>query len=113
MGSCCLQTAVERSLTGRGRREENETRVRSAQCTGAAPAGRRSPPRTVTTVSLRPADLRRYRRAVLRPFKIRTAGQCRRFVEALGVCYAFPSRPRGPPRLLDGIGTPSNARENG
>jgi len=61
----------------------------------------------VTTVSLRPADLRRYRRAVLRPFKIRTAGQCRRFVETLGFCYAFTSGPGGLPGLFDVIGTRS------
>ncbi len=74
---------------------------------GRRPPGVRSPRRAVTTVLLRSADLRRYRRAVLRRFDVRTAGQCRRFVETLGFCYAFTSGPGGIPGLFDVIGTRS------
>ncbi len=72
-----------------------------------APGGRRPRPTAVTAVSLRPSALQRYRRVLLRRFHVRTEGQCRRFVETLGFCYAFTPGPGGIPGLFDVIGTRS------
>ncbi len=57
--------------------------------------------------ALRPADLERYRRTLVRRFSVRTEAQCRRFVDALGFCYAFTPGPGGIPGLFDVIGTRS------
>jgi hypothetical protein len=72
------------------------------------PGDRRRP--AVTTASLRPVSIGRYRRALLRRFRVRTAAQCRRFVDALGFCYAFTAGPGGIPGLFDVIGTRSEDR---
>lgn len=60
--------------------------------------------------ALRPADLNRYRRARLRRFDVRTEAQCRRFVDAMGFCYAFTAGPGGIPGIFDVIGTRSTDR---
>ncbi|HEV8339382.1 MAG TPA: crosslink repair DNA glycosylase YcaQ family protein [bacterium] len=57
--------------------------------------------------SLRPTDLTRYRRALLRQFVVRNGAQCQRFVEALGFCYAFTAGPGDIPGLFDVLGTRS------
>ncbi len=57
--------------------------------------------------ALRPADLERYRRTLVRRFSVRTEAQCRRFVDALGFCYAFTPGPGGIPGLFDVLGTRS------
>mgnify|MGYP000156235004 CR=1 FL=1 len=59
---------------------------------------------------LRPAEVQRHRRRLLRPFRVRTAAACRRFVEHLGFCYAFTAGPGGIPGLFDVIGTRSTDR---
>lgn len=59
---------------------------------------------------LRPAEVQRYRRRLLRRFRVRTAAACRRFVEHLGFCYAFTSGPGGIPGLFDVIATRSTDR---
>ncbi|MBI3975455.1 MAG: hypothetical protein HY334_03600 [Armatimonadetes bacterium] len=56
---------------------------------------------------LRRIDLDRHRRALLRRFAVRTEAQCRRFVDALGFCYAFTAGPGDIPGLFDVIGTRS------
>ncbi len=58
-------------------------------------------------LTLRRADLSRYRRTLLRRFDVRTEAQCRRFVDTLGFCYAFTAGPGGIPGLFDVIGTRS------
>jgi len=59
---------------------------------------------------LRPAEVQRHRRRLLRPFRVRTAAACRRFVEHLGFCYAFTAGPGGIPGLFNVIGTRSTDR---
>ncbi len=61
----------------------------------------------MTNRALRPADLTRYRRTLVRRFSVRTEAQCRRFVDALGFCYAFTPGPGGIPGLFDVLGTRS------
>lgn len=61
----------------------------------------------MTHPHLRRGDLTRYRRALLRQFVVRTESQCRRFVDALGFCYAFTAGPGDIPGLFDVIGTRS------
>ncbi len=58
----------------------------------------------------RPAEVQRYRRRLLRRFRVRTAAACRRFVEHLGFCYAFTPGPGGIPGLFDVVGTRSTDR---
>lgn len=61
----------------------------------------------MTHPHLRRGDLTRYRRALLARFDVCTQAQCRRFVDALGFCYAFTSGPGDIPGLFDVIGTRS------
>lgn len=56
---------------------------------------------------LSPGAVRRYRRAVLRPHRVRTRRAALRFVEALGFCYAFTGGPGGLPGLFDVLATRS------
>jgi len=53
------------------------------------------------------ASLARYRRAVIRPHRVRTARGALRFVNALGFCYAFTSGPGGLPGVFDALATRS------
>ncbi len=64
----------------------------------------------MNALSLRPRDLQRYRQALVRRFRVRTAEQCRRFVELLGFCYAFTAGPGDIHGLFDVIGTQSEDR---
>ncbi len=59
---------------------------------------------------IRRSDLSRYRRRLLARFDVRTEAQCRRFVDALGFCYAFTGGPGDIPGLFDVIGTRSEDR---
>jgi hypothetical protein len=61
----------------------------------------------MTVPALTPAALVRYRRAVLRPHRVRTRHAALRFVEALGFCYAFTGGPGGLPGLFDVLATRS------
>ncbi len=61
----------------------------------------------MTHPRVRRSDLARYRRALLKRFVVKTERQCRRFVEALGFCYAFTAGPGDLPGLFDVIGTRS------
>lgn len=56
---------------------------------------------------LSPGAIRRYRRTVLRPHRVRTRGGALRFIEALGFCYAFTGGPGGLPGLFDVLATRS------
>lgn len=56
---------------------------------------------------LSPGDIRRYRRAVLRPHRVRTRRGALRFIETLGFCYAFTGGPGGLPGLFDVLATRS------
>jgi hypothetical protein len=61
----------------------------------------------VTVLALTPGTLARYRRAVVRPHRVRTRRAALRFVEALGFCYAFTGGPGGLPGLFDVLATRS------
>ncbi len=54
-----------------------------------------------------PAAVARYRRAVLRPHRVRTARGALRFIDALGFCFAFTGGPGGLPGLFDVLATRS------
>lgn len=56
---------------------------------------------------LRPAQVARYRSALRRRFRLRSAAACARFVDALGFCYAFTAGPGAVPGVFDVIGTRS------
>ncbi len=60
--------------------------------------------------TLSPAAVARYRRAVVRPFRVRTRQGALRFVNALGFCYAFTGGPGGLPGLFDVLDTRSIGR---
>jgi hypothetical protein len=49
----------------------------------------------------------RHRQRVLRPFRVRTARDALRFVDALGFCFAFTGGPGGLPGLFDVLATRS------
>ncbi|MDR7417810.1 MAG: hypothetical protein QN178_02750 [Armatimonadota bacterium] len=51
--------------------------------------------------------LSRYRRAIIRRHRVRTAAGALRFVNALGFCYAFTGGPGGLPGLFDVLDTRS------
>jgi hypothetical protein len=62
-------------------------------------------------LSLTPAAVARYRRAVLRPHRVRTRHGALRFINALGFCYAFTGGPGGLPGLFDVLETRSIGRK--
>lgn len=57
--------------------------------------------------TLSPAEVTRYRRAVVGAHRVRTKRQALRFVEALGFCYAFTGGPGELPGLFDVLHTRS------
>ncbi len=61
-------------------------------------------------LTLSPAAVARYRRAVVRPFRVRTRQGALRFINALGFCYAFTGGPGGLPGLFDVLDTRSIGR---
>ncbi len=60
--------------------------------------------------TLTPAAVARYRRAVLRPYRVRTRQGALRFINALGFCHAFTGGPGGIPGLFDVLDTRSMRR---
>ena len=54
-----------------------------------------------------PSAVARHRRSVLRRFRVRTARDALRFVDALGFCFAFTGGPSGLPGLFDVLATRS------
>ncbi|MBI3997851.1 MAG: winged helix DNA-binding domain-containing protein [Armatimonadetes bacterium] len=58
-------------------------------------------------LTISPAQISRYRRAVIRPHRVRTARAALRFIDALGFCYAFTSGPGQLPGLFDVLATSS------
>jgi hypothetical protein len=58
-------------------------------------------------LALHAASVARYRRAVVRQYRVRTARGALRFVDALGFCYAFTSGPGGLPGVFDVLATGS------
>ncbi|MDR7533653.1 MAG: hypothetical protein QN162_09980 [Armatimonadota bacterium] len=60
--------------------------------------------------TLRAAAVDRYRRGLLRRYRIRTRRQALRFIEALGFCYAFTAGPGAIPGLFDVLATRSSDR---
>ncbi len=61
-------------------------------------------------LTLSPAAVARYRRGVVRPFRVRTRRDALRFINALGFCYAFTGGPGGLPGLFDVLDTRSIGR---
>jgi hypothetical protein len=58
-------------------------------------------------LTLTRAAVARYRRAVIRRYRVRTAGGALRFIDSLGFCYAFTGGPGGLPGLFDVLATRS------
>jgi hypothetical protein len=58
-------------------------------------------------LTVTPAALARHRRALLRPYRVRTRQGAFRFINALGFCYAFTGGPGGLPGLFDVLATRS------
>jgi hypothetical protein len=61
-------------------------------------------------LTLTPSRLRRYRRGVVRRYRVRTAAGALRVIDALGFCYAFTGGPGGLPGLFDVVATRSTDR---
>ncbi len=62
-------------------------------------------------LTLSPAAVARYRRAVVRPYRVRTRQGALRFINALGFCFAFTGGPGGLPGLFDVLETRSIGRK--
>lgn len=58
-------------------------------------------------LTLTPARIQRYRRGLVRRYRVRTAAGALRFINALGFCYAFTGGPGGLPGLFDVAATRS------
>jgi hypothetical protein len=58
-------------------------------------------------LTLTPARIQRYRRGVVRRYRVRTTAGALRVINALGFCYAFTGGPGGLPGLFDVVATRS------
>ena len=61
----------------------------------------------MSVLTLTPAAVTRYRRALVRPHRVRTRQGALRFINTLGFCFAFTGGPGGLPGLFDVLATRS------
>jgi len=61
----------------------------------------------MSVLTLTPAAVTRYRRALLRPHRVRTRQGALRFINTLGFCFAFTGGPGNLPGLFDVLATRS------
>src|SRR3990172_6597793 len=61
----------------------------------------------MSVLTLTPAAVTRYRRALLRPHRVHTRQGALRFINTLGFCFAFTGGPGGLPGLFDVLATRS------
>ncbi len=61
----------------------------------------------MSVLTLAPAAVARYRRALIRPYRVRTRQGALRFINTLGFCFAFTGGPGNLPGLFDVLATRS------
>jgi hypothetical protein len=87
--------------------ERSRRPERSPPEDGPAQEPGRAPRIPKTMRALPPSAVARYRRAVLRRHRVRTRGDALKFINALGLCYAFTPGPGHVPGLFDALATRS------